>query len=92
MAQTAQKDQPTQAERTGRKPEILYDNGHGMQVKQWPDSGKDGKYTNTVIERGYKTDDGFKTEKVSLNQDELLAIARSLEKGHDKIVDKRVSP
>jgi hypothetical protein len=94
MAEAARNNEveTSHAERVGRKPVMLYDSGHGTQVKQWPDSGKDGKYTNTVIERSYKTDEGWKTERVSLNQEELLAVGRALEQGHDRIVERQLQP
>jgi hypothetical protein len=77
------------------KPVILADNGHGTKVKLWTNKTGEGKEFQTVsIERSYKPkgSEEFRTDKVSLTGDDLLAVARGLEKGHDAIIEKNLGP
>ena len=77
------------------KPVVLADNGHGTKVKLWTNKTGEGKEFQTVsIERSYKPkgSEEYKTDKVSLTAEDLLAVARGLEKGHDAIVEKGVAP
>lgn len=82
------------SESFANKPVVLADNGHGTKVKLWKNKTAEGGEFQTVsIERSYKPkgSEEYKTERVSLNGEELLAVARALEKGHDAIVEKKVS-
>jgi hypothetical protein len=86
--------EPNFVDRTARgkkQPFVLYDNGHGTQVKQWS-GGKDGQFINTVIENSFKRQgsEQYETQSVSLTKEELLAVARGLVKGHDRIVEKEI--
>ena len=75
------------------KPIVLLDNGHGTKVKLWPNAGPgQPRIPNVAIERSFKREgsDQWGTQKVGLNAQDLLAIARGLEKGHDAIVEKQV--
>jgi hypothetical protein len=95
MAQHAQRadegdDQPQpQAEGFSNKPTVLADNGHGTKVKLWNNKGSKGDFQTVSIERSYKDGEEWKTQKVSLNADVLLTVARGLEKGHDMIHEKQ---
>jgi hypothetical protein len=75
------------------KPVVLADTGHGTRVKLWNNKNKaDGSEFQTVsIERSFKRQgsEQWETQKVNLNADDLLAVARGLEKGHDTIVEKQ---
>lgn len=77
------------------KPLVLADSGHGTKVKLWTNKNKaDGSEFQTVsIERSFKRQgsEQWETQKVNLNADDLLAVARGLEKGHDTIVEKQVA-
>ena len=88
-------DEPAdQQESFSNKPVVLADTGHGTRVKLWTNKNKsDGTEFQTVsIERSFKRQgsDQWETQKVNLNFDDLLAVARGLEKGHDNIVEKQV--
>jgi hypothetical protein len=76
------------------KPVVLADSGHGAKVKLWNNKNKsDGTEFQTVsIERSFKRQgsDQWETQKVNLNADDLLAVARGLERGHDVIMDKQI--
>lgn len=72
------------------KPVLLADNGHGTKVKLWNNTGKNGEFQTISVERSYKDGEEWKTQKVSLNADDLLSVARGLEKGHDAIVEKQI--
>jgi len=75
------------------KPVLLADNGHGTKVKLWPNDGPgQNGIPNVAIERSFKRKDSeqWETQKVSLNAEDLLAVARGLEKGHDAIIEKQV--
>ena len=77
------------------KPVVLADNGHGTKVKLWNNKTDEGKDFQTVsIERSYKPkgSEEYKTDRVSLTAEDLLSVARGLEKGHDQIVEKSVAP
>jgi hypothetical protein len=84
-----------QTESFSNKPVVLSDTGHGTKVKLWNNKNKtDGTDFQTVsIERSFKRKDSdqWETQKVNLNADDLLAVARGLEKGHDVIVEKQAS-
>ncbi len=77
------------------KPVVLGDTGHGTKVKLWTNKNKaDGSEFQTVsIERSFKRQgsEQWETQKVNLNADDLLAVARGLERGHDAIVDKQIA-
>lgn len=82
-----------QKESFSNKPTVLADNGHGTRVKLWTNKTEAGGEFQTVsIERSYKPkgSEEYKTDKVSLNADDLLAVARGLERGHDQIIDKQI--
>ena len=59
----------------------------------WPNSeaGRSG-IPNVSVERSFKRKDSeeWETQKVSLNADDLLAVARGLEKAHDAVVEKQI--
>lgn len=91
MSDAAEADQPTDERKfTGSKPVVLADNGHGTKVKLWKNTGKNGEFPTVSIERSYKDGEDWKTQKVSLNADDLLAVAQGLEKGHAHIVENRI--
>lgn len=88
-------DSEQQSTSFANKPTVLADNGHGTKVKLWSNKLEDGREFQTVsIERSYKPkgSEEFKTDKVSLTADDLLAVARGLGKGHDQIVAKNLAP
>ena len=92
QAASAADDEP--ATSFSNKPVILADNGHGTKVKLWNNKTGEGKDFQTVsIERSYKPkgSEEYKTDKVSLPAEDLLAVARGLEKGHDQIVEKSLT-
>jgi hypothetical protein len=74
------------------KPAVLADTGHGTKVKLWTNKNRtDGTEFQTVsIERSFKRQgsEQWETQKVNLNADDLLAVARGLQKGHDTNVGK----
>ena len=83
-----------QSESPPNKPTVLADNGHGTKVKLWSnktDAG--GEFQTVSIERSYKPkgSEEYKTDRVSLSGDELLTVARGLEKGHDQITEKNIA-
>jgi hypothetical protein len=90
-------DEPTgdTQESFSNKPVMLADTGHGTKVKLWTNRNKtDGTEFQTIsIERSFKRQgsEQWETQKVNLNADDLLAVARGLQKGHDAIVEKQVS-
>ena len=98
MAQTNAKKadeapEETQGSFTNR-PVILADNGHGTKVKLWPNDGPgQNGIPNVAIERSFKREgsEQWETQKVSLSVQDLLAVARGLEKGHDAVVEKQVA-
>jgi hypothetical protein len=63
----------------------------GTKVKLWNNACKNEEFQTVAIERSYKDGDEWKTQKISLNADDLLSVARGLEKGHDAIVEKQIS-
>ena len=71
---------------------MLADNGRGSKVKLWTNKADGREYQTVSIERRFKRKDNeqWETQKVSINAEDLLAIARGLEKGHDAIVEKQV--
>ena len=86
--------EPNFVDRTARgkkQPFVLYDNGHGTPVKPWF-GAKDGQFLNTVMENSFKRQgrEQYETQSVSLTKEELLAVARGLIKGHDRIVEKEI--
>jgi hypothetical protein len=88
-------DEEQTATSFSNKPIVLADNGHGTKVKLWNNKLEDGREFPTIsIERSYKPkgSEEYKTDKVSLTADDLLAVARGLEKGHDEIVSKNLAP
>jgi len=91
-AQRADDSEPQES--FSNKPAVLADTGHGTKVKLWTNKNRtDGTEFQTVsIERSFKRQgsDQWETQKVNLNADDLLAVARGLEKGHDTIVEKQV--
>jgi hypothetical protein len=96
MAQSnAQREEDTPDESSGsfsNKPVVLADNGHGSKVKLWTNRADGREFQTVSIERSFKRKDSdqWETQKVNLNAEELLAIARGLEKGHDAIVEKQI--
>jgi hypothetical protein len=94
MAQAQRTDAPEdQGESFANKPILLADNGHGTKVKLWTNRTDDGREFQTVaIERSFKKKDSeqWETQKISLNADDLLAVARGLEKAHDAVVEKQI--
>jgi hypothetical protein len=91
----AQRLEPGEEQRESftNKPVLLADNGHGTKVKLWPNDGPgQNGIPNVAIERSFKRKDSeqWETQKVSLNAEDLLAVSRALEKGHDAIVDKQI--
>jgi hypothetical protein len=82
-----------QAESFSNKPILLADNGHGTKVKLWLNNepGRSG-IPNVSVERSFKRKDSeeWETQKVSLNTDDLLAVARGLGKAHDVVVEKQI--
>ena len=75
------------------KPTVLADNGHGTKVKLWPSDGPGQQgIPNVAIERSFKRkgSDQWETQKVSINAQDLLAVIRGLEEGHDAIVEKQI--
>ena len=62
----------------------------GTKVKLWNNACKNEEFQTVAIERSYKDGDEWKTQKISLNADDLLSVARGLEKGHDAIVEKQI--
>jgi hypothetical protein len=92
-AQTAEASDESQGSFTNR-PILLADNGHGTKVKLWPNDGPNQPgIPNVSIERSFKRKDSeqWETQTVRLNPDDLLAVARALESGHDAIVEKQVT-
>jgi hypothetical protein len=94
MPQARRADQADeQAESFTNRPILLADNGHGTKVKLWPntEAGRSG-IPNVSVERSFKRKDSedWETQKVSLNADDLLAVARGLEKAHDAVVEKQI--
>jgi hypothetical protein len=93
-AQRADEQAGEPQESFSNKPVVLADTGHGTRVKLWNNKNKaDGSEFQTVsIERSFKRQgsEQWETQKVNLNADDLLAVARGLEKGHDAIVEKQV--
>jgi hypothetical protein len=94
--QEAKQEEPPVEPQTSftNKPIVLADNGHGTKVKPWPNDGPgQNGIPNVAIERSFKRKDSedWETQKVSLNADDLLAVARALEKGHDAIVEKQTT-
>jgi len=88
-------DSDQQTSSFSNKPTVLADNGHGTKVKLWNNKLEDDRDFQTVsIERSYKPkgSDEYRTDKVSLTAEDLLAVARGLEKGHDAIVEKNLAP
>jgi hypothetical protein len=79
-----------QKEGFSNKPVVLADNGRHegealeqrLQERRIPD-----RRHRTQLQRR----DEWKTQKISLNADDLLSVARGLEKGHDAIVEKQIS-
>jgi hypothetical protein len=57
------------------------------QAVLWNNTGKNGEFQAVAIERSYKDGDDWKMQKISLNADDLISVARGLEKGHDAIVE-----
>ncbi len=77
----------------GNRPVLLADNGHGTKVKLWNNRTEAGGEFQTIsIERSFKRKDSeeWETQKVSLNAEDLLTVARGLEKGHDAVVEKQI--
>jgi len=86
-----QQEEPTAS--FANKPVVLADNGHGTKVKLWNNKTEEGRDFPTVsIERSYKPkgSEEYRTDRVSLTADDLLAVARGLEKAHDAIVEKNL--
>ena len=91
MDDAAEADAPAEERKfSGTKPTLIADNGHGTKVKLWKNSGKNGEFATVSIERSYKDGDDWKTQKVSLNADDLLSVAHGLEKAHSHIVENRI--
>jgi hypothetical protein len=95
QANAERTDEPSdERESFSNKPVVLADTGHGTKVKLWTNKNKtDGTEFQTVsIERSFKRQgsEQWETQKVNLNADDLLAVSRGLEKGHDAIVEKQV--
>jgi hypothetical protein len=91
---TARAEEPQeQRESHASRPILLADNGHGTKVKLWANDapGQSG-IPNISIERSFKRKDSdqWETQKVSINAEDFLAVARGLEKGHDAVVDKQI--
>ncbi len=83
-----------QQESFSNKPILLADNGHGTKVKLWLNNGQgQSGIPNVSIERSFKRkeSDQWETQKVSINAEDFLAVARGLEKGHDQVVERQVA-
>ena|ERR1700722_18484071 len=91
-AAAADDEQPTSS--FSNKPVFLADNGHGTKVKLWTNKTEGKEFQTVSIERSYKPkgSEEYETDKVSLPAEDLLTVARGLEKGHDAIVEKGVTP
>jgi hypothetical protein len=92
-AQRTDEPEESQGASFSNKPILLADNGHGTKVKLWPNDGPGQPgIPNVAIERSFKREgsDQWETQKVSINAQDLLAVARGLEKGHDTIVEKQI--
>jgi hypothetical protein len=88
-------DEPTEPQESfSNKPVVLADSGHGTKVKLWTNKNKadNTEFQTVSIERSFKRQgsEQWETQKVNLNADDLLAVARGLEKGHDTIVEKQI--
>jgi hypothetical protein len=81
MPHAQRADLPEEKEGFSNKPVVLAYNGYGTKVKLWNNTGKNGEFQTISIERSDKDGDEWKTQKVSLNADDLLSVARGLEKG-----------
>jgi hypothetical protein len=92
-AQRAEEQPPEEPKSFANKPVVLADNGHGTKVKMWNNDGKNGEYQTVSIERSFKREgsDQWETQKVSINAQDLLTVARGLEKGHDAITEKQMN-
>jgi len=91
-AQRAEEPSDSSSESFSNKPVVLADNGHGAKVKLWTNRADGREFQTVSIERSFKRKDSelWETQKVNLNAEDLLAIARGLEKGHDAIVEKQI--
>jgi hypothetical protein len=76
----------------GNRPTVIFDNGHGTRLKLWTNQGKNGEYETGVLETGYyDSDQKWIEQKVQLNKDTFLAIARAFEHAHDAAVAKELA-
>ena len=92
--QRADEQPMEQQESFSNKPQVLADNGRGTKVKLWTNRKADGSEFQTIsIERSFKRQgsENWETQKVTLNGDDALLVARALEKGHDAIVEKQTA-
>jgi hypothetical protein len=66
-------------------PIVLYDNGHGLRVKRWPDG-----VSNLMIENSYKPKDAkdYVTQTLNVTPEQALGIIFGLHKGVEQSMDK----
>jgi hypothetical protein len=90
--QRADESEESQSTSFSNKPVVLADNGHSTKVKLWTNKTENGEFHTVSIERSFKRQgsEQWETQKVNLNAEDLLAVARGLEKGHDTIVEKQI--
>ena len=58
-----------------------------LEAAVWRQEGDQGPFYTVSIKRSYKVDDKWKDSTISLSNDDLLPMARLLERAHDVIDD-----
>jgi hypothetical protein len=68
-----------------KPPTILYDNGHGLRVKRWPEG-----VSNLMIENSYKPKEAadYVTQTLYVTPEQALGIIFGLHKGVEQTMEK----